>query len=109
MLLADPSDVMLRAELPVKQMLPLEPGAEMVMFLDSDPLAPLDASLVRAGYEAQPQPDGTLAYPVLGRFSGKETPRIGLHGTAKMYSEPVPMFLYLFRRPLSELRQMLGL
>lgn len=109
LLLADPSDVKLRADLPVKQMLPLEEGASMVMFLDSDPVNPLDAQLERAGYEAQPQPDGTLAYTVLGRFEDGATPRIGLHGTAKIHSRSVPMFLYLFRRPLSELRQMLGL
>jgi multidrug resistance efflux pump len=109
LLLADPADVKLRADLPVKQMLPLDEGATMVMFLDSDPLNPLEATLERAGYEAQPQPDGSLAYTVLGRFEDGTTPRIGLHGTAKIHSDSVPLFLYLFRRPLSELRQMLGL
>ena len=34
--------------------------------------------------------------------------RIGWHGTAKIYGEDVPLFFYLFRRPLSAIRQFVG-
>ena len=42
-------------------------------------------------------------------FDAETTPpRIGLHGTAKIYGHPVPLAFYLFRRPIASARRMLG-
>ena len=35
--------------------------------------------------------------------------RIGLQGSAKIYGSKVSLFFYLFRRPISALRQFTGL
>ncbi len=109
MVLADPAKSGLRIDLPVGQSLQLEPEAEVVLFLDSDPLRPVGASLQRASYEAEPQADGTLAYRLDANFLTEQSPpRLGLRGTAKIYGESAPVFMYLFRRPLSALRQTIG-
>ena len=56
------------------------------------------------------QQRGTLAFALRARFEdGEAMPRIGLRGTAKVYGERSSLFMFLFRRPLSALRQGLGL
>ena len=42
------------------------------------------------------------------RITEDAIPRIGLRGTAKVYGEKVSLFYYLFRRPITYLRQHLG-
>ena len=108
--IADPAHTELRIDLRVGQTLALQTGASIRLFLDNDPLHALTAHLLRASYAAEPLPDGTLAYRLDAAFEdGTAPPRIGLHGTAKVYGERAPLFMYLFRRPFSALRQALGL
>lgn len=106
--IADPSQAELRIELAVGDAIALEPGAQVALFLDSDPLQRHLASLERAAYEAQPTPGGQLAYRLDARFRDAP-PRIGLRGTAKLFGERAPLALYLLRRPLAGLRQSVGL
>ncbi|SMF72540.1 Biotin-lipoyl like [Tistlia consotensis] len=110
--IADPDSVELRIDLPVDSAIALPDGAEVELFLDADPLRPLAATLVRASYEAEPSSRNSLAYRLIARFdpeaAGWAAPRIGLHGTAKVFGRTVPLALYLFRRPISSLRQTLG-
>lgn len=106
--LADPNQAELRIELAVGDAIALEPGAEVALFLDSDPLQRHLATLERAAYEAQPTAGGQLAYRLDAGFSGAP-PRIGLRGTAKIFGDRAPLALYLLRRPLAGLRQSVGL
>ncbi|SDQ63526.1 Biotin-lipoyl like [Pseudomonas sp. UC 17F4] len=106
--IADPAQAELRIELPVADALSLEPGAEVALFLDSDPLHRHGAELERAAYEAQNTPAGQLAYRLDARFTDAP-PRIGLRGTAKLFGQRAPLALYLLRRPLAALRQTVGL
>jgi hypothetical protein len=106
--LADPRQSDLRMELAVGDAIHFPADARIALFLDSDPLTRHEAQLERAAYEAQPTPSGTMAYRLDARFTQKP-PRIGLRGTAKLYGEQVPLAIYLFRRPLATLRQVLGL
>lgn len=107
--IADPAKTELRIHLPVGQALALKTGAEINLFLDNDPLNAFNARLTEASYEATPQPDGTLAYQLDARFDdGQPLPRIGLRGTAKVYGDHASLFYFVFRRPLSALRQTLG-
>ena len=107
--IADPASAALRIDLAVADAIVLEPGAPVELFLDIDPLDTLRASLTSASYEAAPTPDNVLAYRVEATFTeDTPPPRIGLHGTAKITGETVPMGLYLFRRPLAVVRQWVG-
>lgn len=108
MQLADPVQAELRLELPVGDAIALQPGAEVALFLDSDPLHRHVAQLERAAYEAQTNAAGQLAYRLDATFV-EASPRIGLRGTAKLYGERAPLAYYLLRRPLAALRQGLGL
>lgn len=106
--LADPTQAELRIELDVGDAIQLAAGAEVALFLDSDPLRRRQARLERIAYEALPTTAGLLAYRLDARFS-EPSPRIGLRGTAKLFGEEVPLAVYLFRRPLAALRKTLGL
>ncbi|MGH8380060.1 efflux RND transporter periplasmic adaptor subunit [Pseudomonas sp.] len=105
--IADPAQAELRIELPVADAISLEPGAEVGLFLDSDPLHRHSAQLERAAYQAQSTPAGQLAYRLDASFSAAP-PRIGLRGTAKLFGQRAPLALYLLRRPLAALRQAVG-
>lgn len=108
--LADAADTELAVQVPVDDALILGPGAEVQLFLNTDPLAPLGARLTRSAYEPQPTPEGTLAYPSRAAFdAGTPLPRLGLKGTARVYGEPVTLAYYLLRRPLAALRRWIGL
>lgn len=108
MQIADPAQAELRIELPVGDAIALAPGAEVALFLDSDPLNRHDARLERAAYEAQATAAGQLAYRLDAAFADAP-PRIGLRGTAKLFGARAPLAYYLLRRPLAALRQNLGL
>ena len=108
--IADPGHTELNVEVPVRDAIVLTPGAPVDLFLDVEPLSPKPAILTSASYEAEMTPAGTLSYRVRASFPDDlPPPRIGLQGTAKIYGERVALGLYLFRRPLSALRQWLGL
>ncbi|MDF2073832.1 HlyD family efflux transporter periplasmic adaptor subunit [Pseudomonas mendocina] len=107
MQIADPSQAELRIELPVGDAIALEPGAEVALFLDSDPLNRHEAQLERSAYEAQTTAAGQLAYRLDARFVDTP-PRVGLRGTAKLFGDRAPLAYYLLRRPLAAARQSLG-
>ncbi|WP_248915134.1 efflux RND transporter periplasmic adaptor subunit [Pseudomonas moorei] len=106
--IADPRQAELRIELGVGDAIALEPDAQVVLFLDSDPLQRHQAKLERSAYEAQPMAGGQLAYRLDASFDAAP-PRIGLRGTAKIYGDRAPLALYLLRKPLAGLRQSVGL
>jgi len=106
--IADPNQAELRIELAVGDAIALEPGADIALFLDSDPLQRHTARLERSAYEAQPTAGGQLAYRLDANFT-EAPPRIGLRGTAKIFGDRAPLALYLLRRPLAGLRQSVGL
>ncbi|MFZ3183340.1 MAG: HlyD family efflux transporter periplasmic adaptor subunit [Pseudomonas sp.] len=108
MVVADPRQAELRIDLAVADVLAFEPGGEVALFLDSDPLHRHSAGLQRLAYEAQTVAGGQLAYRLDAEFD-QAPPRIGLRGTAKLYGERGPLALYLLRRPLAALRQTVGL
>ncbi len=110
MLIADPGKAELEIHLPAQSTLALQPGMAVRFFPDGDPLRPRNAVLMHGSYEAERMPDGLLAFRLTARFQDQEQPppRIGLQGTAKLLSEEVPLFHYLFRRPMAALRQTIG-
>jgi HlyD family secretion protein/Biotin-lipoyl like len=108
--LADPSSLEFRIDLPVADAIVLSQGARIKVFLDADPLNPIDARLTRADFQARPRDNQQLAFRLVADRVGQETRmlRLGVRGTAQVYSEKVPLAFYLFRRPLSAVRQTVG-
>ena len=109
LMLADPERVKIQIWLVVEDSINLEPGAEVKVFLNTDPTSPLTARIQQTSYQPSKTPEGLLAFPLKAELEPvQEIPRIGLKGTAKVYGESVSVFYYLIRRPLSALRQTLG-
>ncbi|MDZ7842935.1 MAG: HlyD family efflux transporter periplasmic adaptor subunit [Gammaproteobacteria bacterium] len=103
------SAVHLRIDLPVADAIVIEQGAEVEMFLDSDPLDPRRATVTSASYVAEKTAADVLAFPLkAGLAEAEAPPRIGLRGTAKIYGQQTTLFYYLFRRPISSARQFIG-
>jgi len=110
--IADVRHVVLRIDLPVADAINLTKGADVRLFLDANPLKALSAKLRHAGYHAVEQPGVGLVYRVIAdleRQQNKIVPRIGLRGTAQIFGEKVFLGFYLFRKPISTIRQYFGI
>ncbi|MBF0142152.1 MAG: HlyD family efflux transporter periplasmic adaptor subunit [Magnetococcales bacterium] len=100
--IADPGAVEVEIELATVDAITLEPGAAVRLFLHTDPLRPLAATLRQADHEAGNAADGTLAFRLKATLEGGgRPPRLGLQGTAKLYGEEVSLAYYLLRRPMA--------
>ena len=111
MLIADPANVEVTIDVAVQDSIVLQPGADVKIYLDSDPTSARHGIIMSADYQARTLPVNTTAYRVTARLTGidEATPRLGARGTAQLYGEDVPLAFYLFRRPLSALRQWVGI
>ena len=109
MTIADPAKVSLTIYVAPGDALDLDRGAKASMYLDVSPLSSLDAEVIQASYETGMSPEGHPAYVVKATFVGVATPpRLGLKGTAKIYSSRVPLAYYLMRKPLRTMRHWIG-
>ena len=71
----------------------------------------LEGKLLRASYQPSLSPEGILSYKLTASYDGNamSLPRIGLRGTAKVYGSKVTLFYYLFRKPITFVRQLVGI
>ncbi len=108
--IADTDKIQLKINLSIGDAIVLKEGAKVDVFLDADPLNPIEATVSSASYMAEKYNQDTLSYRVYAEFDNvaQTDLRIGSQGTAKMYGERVSVFFYLFRRPISYVRQLLG-
>lgn len=109
--IADPAELELRIDLPVSDAIVLSEGARVKVFLDSDPLNPIETRLVRVDHQARPRDSQTLAFRLVadGGVAEQRGIRLGVRGTAQIYGDIVPLGFYLLRRPIGALRQWAGL
>lgn len=108
--IADPEKIQLKINLAVDDAIVLQEGADVDVFLDTDPLKPVKAKVITTSYMAERYNQDTLAYRVYADFVDIDSKklRIGSQGTAKIHGERVSVFFYLFRRPISYVRQFFG-
>ena len=110
MSLADQKMVEVEAWLSVEDAIDLPLGSPIRIYLNSDPLTPVDAVLRTFSYEAQPRPSGVYAHRIRGEILDKgRLPRLGLRGTARLEGETVWLAYWMFRRPIAALRQFVGI
>lgn len=110
--IADLNRVAVRIDLPVSDAIALKTGAPVRLFLDSNPLSPLDARIRRASYEAKERAGVGLVYETVATLqlpAADRRPRIGLRGTAQIRGEKVALGFFLFRKPIASLRQFFGI
>lgn len=109
---ADASSIEARIELPVSDAIILSKGAAVRLFLDTDPLRPWDASVRRADYKAKVGENDVVAFRIVADIKpseGRTMPRLGVRGTAQISGDETALGFYLFRRPITALRQRIGL
>jgi multidrug resistance efflux pump len=108
MRIASPSDAEVEAWVNIGDAIPLRAGADVKLYLDARPLAPVEAKLRYFSHEAVERPDGSYAYRIRARIVGADGNRIGLKGTAKLYGGWVPLTYWMLRRPLAAIRSTIG-
>lgn len=109
--IASPAEIEFRIDLGVADAIVLHDRARVKIFLDSDPLRSIDATLVRSAYRARTREGQQLAFRLVaeGDPSAVKSLRLGARGTAQVYSDRVPLSFYLLRRPIAAARQWLGI
>lgn len=109
--IADPTRISFRISVPVDDAVVLEPSSKVRVFLDSDPLNPLAGRIVRSSHSARLSDSNQLAFRVEAapELGTAPVPRLGLRGTAQLYGPRVALGYYLFRRPITFVRQKLGI
>lgn len=107
---ADPNRMQLRIDVPVADAIAVVEGAHVRAFLDSNPLQPARAKIISASFEARMVEGDVLAYRIYAALDEKpDGVRLGIRGTAQITGQEVPLAYYLFRKPISIIRQRLGL
>ena len=110
MTIADPSKIEFLIWLPVKDSIVINENADTNIFLDINPMSSYKGKILRSTYEPELSPEEVLSYKLISSFEGnKDTPRIGLRGTAKVYGNRTILFYYLFRKPITFIRQLIGI
>lgn len=108
--LAGETDTEIEAWLAPGDAIELKPGTALTLFLNVQPLDPVDATVTTVAYQASPRPDGTVAHRVRARISdGQSSPRLGLKGTARLSGHRVALVYWLLRRPIAAARAWAGL
>jgi hypothetical protein len=109
--IAAPGEVEVEAWLAPADVIPLTSGDKLTLFLNNDPLSPVQAELKYIAYEATLQASGLLAHRLRASLIMNDTdiPRLGLKGTARLDGEKVSLAYWLFRRPLASIREWVGL
>ena len=107
---ANPDSVELEVRLPMEDLIVLAPGDEVLFFSNIAPHKPLEATLNYFSYRASPTPSDVMAYRLKAAFTERaELPRLGFHGTAKLYGARKPFILWLLRKPIRTIRLWLTL
>ena len=108
--IADPAKIEFLIWLPVKDSIVINENANANIFLDINPMSSYKGKILRSTYEPELSPEEVLSYKLVSSFeSNKDTPRIGLRGTAKVYGDRTILFYYLFRKPITFIRQSIGI
>jgi len=111
MVIASPSESEIKIWLSVDDAIQMETGTNVRFYLNVNPTKTLNAVISQTSYEAQPGVTGDLAYVLRAQWKGNSeaSKRIGMKGIAKLYGKKVSLFFYLFRRPVTAIRQWIGL
>lgn len=107
--LVDPSKSKLRIWLPQDDKIPINHDQPVRVLLNASTSDTVEARLAWVSNYAEGSPEGTVAFPAEAHWQVDPAEHwMGLKGTAVVYGPRVPLYAWLFRRPLAGLRQTLG-
>jgi hypothetical protein len=108
--IADPDQTQFRLQVPADDALVLNSASRVRVFMDSDPLNPVQARIVRSSPMARAADGSALTFRSDAELAnGGVMPLLGHRGTAQISGDTVSLAFYLLRRPLAGLRQRTGL
>ena len=107
--IGDPANTEIKIDIPVSDAVALQKDGVVALFLDGDPLNAVEGRVQRMSYRPTLTADQQLAFRVYANFTDGKPRRIGLRGVARVNSESVSLWFYLFRRPIAAIRQKAGL
>lgn len=103
-----PTSSRIEIELPVAEATTLEDGADVLFFSNLAPDRPVPGRIVFVSYATTLNPSGVLAYTARADLQADDGLRMGLKGTAKIFGPERPLVLWVLRRPIAFLRQLLA-
>ncbi|MDY0322034.1 MAG: HlyD family efflux transporter periplasmic adaptor subunit [Arcobacteraceae bacterium] len=109
--IANPNDIEIKVMVPVGDAIFLESNTPVKVFLDNEPLKSWEGKVTQISYKPELTVQNILSYKIVGELNfddDEEKPKIGVRGTAKLYSQNVTLFFYLFRKPITTLREWIG-
>lgn len=109
--IANPNDIEIKVMVPVSDAIFLESNTPVKVFLDNEPLKSWEGKVTQISYKPELTVQNILSYKIVGELNfddDEEKPKIGVRGTAKLYSQNVTLFFYLFRKPITTLREWIG-
>lgn len=110
LLLADPGKVELVVRLPVGERFDVAEGTVVTLYPNASPLSSYDATVKQVAYSAELDREGLWTYRIQADFDPDQAiPRIGTTGSARIRGNWVPLSFFALRRPLTVLRQTLGI
>ncbi|MBC7504931.1 MAG: HlyD family efflux transporter periplasmic adaptor subunit [Sandarakinorhabdus sp.] len=107
--IADPRRAEIEAWVGAGDAIPLDAGAPVKLYLDPNPLSPIEGRLRYFSYEPVERSAGHYAYRIRASLDNGDAGQIGLRGTAKLSGSYVPLVYWIFRRPLATVRGYTGL
>ena len=108
--IADPDNVQFEILLDIADSIDLSTGTVTKLFPDATPFKSYTAKLTQISYQAEPDALGKLSYRLIAKPENDTLRglKLGTSGTAKIYGKKVPLAFYLFRKPITVIRQWLG-
>lgn len=107
--LADADDRQFEIWLDASDAISLNSGGDVKFFPDAFPLSAMAGAVDSVGFYANKQLDDRMAYRITASVNDDdEKVRLGMQGTARLYGDRVLLGYYLLRKPLSSVRQLVG-
>jgi len=107
MQVSPPTSSRIEIELPAIDATTFEEGTEVAFFSNLSPDKPASGKLVFMSYATSLTPTGVLAYTARADLEEGSSLRLGVKGSAKVYGPRRPLVLWLLRRPLAYVREIL--
>ena len=94
--------------MPVAEATSFEDGADVLFFNNLNPDHPASGKIIFMSYATTLSPSGVLVYTARADLGEGNELRLGLKGSAKVFGPPRPLALWLLRRPLAYLRELIA-
>ena len=95
--------------IPVKDMLQFKKGDLVKFFPNTSPLSSINAKIDYISTSTTFSQEQVLSFFVVAKLpANSKLTTLGSHGVAKVYSNSVSIFYYLFRRPIIYIQSLIG-